>query len=100
MSKTLLRALVDEVPREAGHSLEAVHKAITEVLAWEPQARLETHQLPILEEQAHGRLPHRRYLPPDSHRALDLPRSIVQLRHPATSRYQHPLRHLAQLHRL
>jgi hypothetical protein len=89
-----------EVPQETGHSPEAAHKAIIEVLAWEPQARLETHRLPFLEEQARCHLIHRLCLTQDSHQALDLPKNIVQLRRPPISRYQHPLRRLAQLLRL
>lgn len=101
MSKTLPRAqTAAEVPQEAGHSPEAVQKVITEVLAWELQARLETRQLPVPEEQAQCRLLHRRYLIRDSHRALDLPRSIVLLHRPSTNRYRRPLLQLAQLHRL
>lgn len=100
MSKTLLGAQAAGVPPEAEHSPEAVQKATTEVLAWELQARLETRQLLVPGEQAPCRLLHRRYLIRDSHRALDLPRSIARLRRPATNRYQRPLLPLAQLHRL
>lgn len=88
------------VPPEAGHSPEAVQKATTEVLAWELQARLEAHQLLVPGEQAPCRRFHKRHLIRDSHRALDLPRSIARLRLPATNRYQPLLLQLAQLHRL